>query len=565
MKKFVSVVLALMMVFSMFATVSAATMKETLVDTYGISNPYVLAEDLLISISAQRNGEGYSSAPLSIIDSNISNGIGIDYKTTLDMSLIKALFNRDLISIAIPQADASDEFYRGKVETSVTVTITYPATADVDESALLLPTTGTLDNATFTESEARAITTDGDKKIATIKYKNTDGLTVDNLDDNNYAALNDITFTLENAIKYNTTGDHIVTVTMEGETTITYGEDTPDNTDDNIAQVIKYKGATATYTVSINAPSSGGGSSSLAIKFETNGGNEIKNISVRRGNKAQLPTPVREGYVFTGWYTDSALTTPFDENTLINRNYTLYAAWVEDNGSAGNGHATPGSLNGEDHFAYVVGYPDGTVRPNDNITRAEVTSIFFRLLKESVRNESLTSSNNFADVNDDDWYNTAVSTMANLGIVNGRTADEFVPNAFITRAEFAAICARFDDSAFEMVDDFADVAGHWAEAEIHEAAAHGWIRGYEDNTFRPDRFITRAEAMTMINRVLNRVPETAEDLLTDMTVWPDNSDESVWYYLPVQEATNSHDYDMKNRIYEKWTAFDEAFDWTKYE
>ena len=131
--------------------------------------------------------------------------------------------------------------------------------------------------------------------------------------------------------------------------------------------------------------------------------------------------------------------------------------------------------------------------------------------------------------------------------------------------EFAAICARFDDSEYEIVDNFTDVSNHWAEAEIHEAAAHGWIRGYNDGTFKPDQFITRAEAMTMINRVLNRVPETADDLLDDMVKWPDNSDKSAWYYLAVQEATNSHNYDMKNHIYEKWTKIKEAKDWTKYE
>ena len=228
---------------------------------------------------------------------------------------------------------------------------------------------------------------------------------------------------------------------------------------------------------------------------------------------------------------------------MMTKNITVYAKWVEDNGGAGNGYDTPGSLNGEDHFAYVVGYPDGTVRPNDNISRAEVTAIFFRLLKpDEIRDKNLTTENSFNDVNVGDWHNASISTMAKLGIVKGRYADSFVPDAFITRAEFAVICARFDDSGFEVVDNFTDVAGHWAEHDI-----------------------TRAEAMTMINRVLNRVPESADDLLAEMINWPDNSDKSAWYYLAVQEATNSHDYKMKNHIYEKWTALREVADWTKYE
>ncbi len=310
----------------------------------------------------------------------------------------------------------------------------------------------------------------------------------------------------------------------------------------------------------------GGGTTRYTLTYETNGGNNIAKETYTSGRTVELTkVPKKDGYVFEGWYLDKELTEAVSE-VKMNKNITVYAAWVEDNGSAGNGYDTPGSLNGEDHFAYVVGYPDGTVRPNDNISRAEVTSIFFRLLKpDELREQNLTSNNDFTDVNSTDWYNTAISTMAKLGIVKGRTANEFIPNAFITRAEFAAICARFDDSEFEVVDNFADVKGHWAEDEIHEAAAHGWIRGYTEDTFKPDQFITRAEAMTMINRVLNRVPETKADLLDDMIKWPDNSDETAWYYLSVQEATNSHEYDMKNHIYERWTAIREASDWEKYE
>ncbi len=317
---------------------------------------------------------------------------------------------------------------------------------------------------------------------------------------------------------------------------------------------------------SYNGGGGGGGVTRYTLTYETNGGSPIsKETYARNANVKLTKVPKKDGYVFEGWYQDKELTESVSE-VKMTKNITVYAAWVEDNGGAGNGYDTPGSLNGEDHFAYVVGYPDGTVRPNDNISRAEVTSIFFRLLKpDEVRDKNLTSDNNFNDVNDGDWHNTSISTMAKLGIVKGRDVDSFIPDAFITRAEFAAICARFDKSEFEVIDSFTDVQGHWAEHDIHEAAAHGWIRGYEDGTFKPDQFITRAEAMTMINRVLNRVPETADDLLADMISWPDNSDKSAWYYLAVQEATNSHDYEMKNHIYEKWTALRDATDWKKYE
>lgn len=209
----------------------------------------------------------------------------------------------------------------------------------------------------------------------------------------------------------------------------------------------------------------------------------------------------------------------------------------------------PALLNGSNHFAYVVGYKDGNVRPQGNITRAETAAIFFRLLKEEVRSENLSKHNDFADVTEDSWYNTAVSTMAGMNILKGRTANSFVPQAPITRAEFAAICARFDSGKAEENSGFTDISGHWAEKEIERAATLGWVSGYTDGSFHPDAPITRAEAMTLINRVLCRMPETKSDLLDSMTKWPDNQP-GAWYYLAVQEATNSHTYEQKDSKYE---------------
>ena len=217
----------------------------------------------------------------------------------------------------------------------------------------------------------------------------------------------------------------------------------------------------------------------------------------------------------------------------------------ENNKDNNTGETTPTKvpalLNGSNHFAYVVGYKDGNVRPQGNITRAETAAIFFRLLKEEVRSENLSKHNDFADVTEDSWYNTAVSTMAGMNILKGRTANSFAPQAPITRAEFAAICARFDSGKAEENSGFTDISGHWAEKEIERAATLGWVSGYTDGSFHPDAPITRAEAMTLINRVLCRMPETKADLLDSMTKWPDNQP-GAWYYLAVQEATNSHTY-----------------------
>ena len=225
----------------------------------------------------------------------------------------------------------------------------------------------------------------------------------------------------------------------------------------------------------------------------------------------------------------------------------------------------PTGLNGDDHYAYIVGYPNGNVEPNGNITRAEVATIFFRLLTEKVRTANSTQSNSLSDVTRGQWFNHAVSTLSSMGIVKGHNDGTFAPNAPITRAEFAAIAARFDDKNTDTSSKFTDIASHWAKNEIGIAANKGWINGYPDGTFRPNQYITRAEAMTLVNRVLNRLPENSSDLLDSMIKWPDNSDASQWFYLAVQEATNSHYYKTKENKFEKWTKLRETRDWTELE
>ena len=219
-------------------------------------------------------------------------------------------------------------------------------------------------------------------------------------------------------------------------------------------------------------------------------------------------------------------------------------------------------LNTTDHFAYIVGYGNGEVRPQNNITRAEVATIFFRLLTDDVRDENLTKTNRYSDVAATSWYNTAVSTLSSMGIITGYPDGTFRPNAAITRAEFAAIAARFNHDGDKTAAKFSDIANHWAKDEISIAYNNGWITGYPDGTFDPQRDITRAETITLVNRILNRQPETEDDLLPNMTVWTDNANPKAWYYLAVQEATNSHYYEFKtNSQYEKWTELRETRDW----
>lgn len=329
-------------------------------------------------------------------------------------------------------------------------------------------------------------------------------------------------------------------------------EQTP-NTDPN--------GITGDVTYVYRFGSTGGGSSSghstrYTLHYESNGGTAYKDERCSSGTKVTLDkTPTRESYTFTGWYADKALTQKITSVTM-NSDKTVYAGWEAT--------GVPDKLNGDDHFAYVVGYSDSTVHPNANISRAEVATIFFRLLKSDIRDGNLTADNDFSDVSDGQWHNKAISTMAKLGIVKGRRADRFDPDASITRAEFAAICARFNTKPVENSSSFSDISGHWAENEIERAAAFGWISGYPDGTFRPDARITRAEAMTMINRVLCRMPQNESDLLDSMVTWPDNKP-SDWHYLAVQEATNSHDFDRQGEVGESWTKLTSVPDWTRYQ
>lgn len=315
---------------------------------------------------------------------------------------------------------------------------------------------------------------------------------------------------------------------------------------------------TANWTYIGGSGSGGSHNDSYTLRYDTNGGEKLSSESKTSKwikDYEDLPIPTREGYRFDGWYYDSKLKNEVTGDVKVNTSVvTLYAGWTAVE--------VPSMLNGDDHFAYVQGYKDGNVRPYGLISRAETTTIFFRLLKDSVRDGNLLTSNTYTDVTGDYWANTAISTMTGLGIVQGRSADTFDPNAPITRAQFAAICARFDTGKVYGTQSFSDIQGHWAQAYIERAAELGWIKGFEDGTFRPDTYITRAQAMTMINRVLNRTPDDEDDLLDNMNVWPDCTPND-WFYLAVQEATNSHDFKYQGG--EVWTKLTKAPDWSRYE
>ena len=299
------------------------------------------------------------------------------------------------------------------------------------------------------------------------------------------------------------------------------------------------------------------------LTFDTMGGSKIAPETVRHGLTVAKPKdPVNGGYWFDGWYTDKTYRTPYNFATPLTQDTTIYAKWflivlpgVTDK------KATP-KLNTSDHFAYVQGYPNGTVKPAGNITRAETAAILFRLMDDASRKTYYSTKSGFRDVASGSWYNTYVATLNNAGVITDSSNGYFRPNEAITRAELAAMLAKFSETT-GAANYFNDVsAKYWAANAIAICAKLGWITGYPDGTFRPDKNVTRAELMAMINRATGRAPKSADAFLPGMKTWSDNTADK-WYYLDVQEATNSHSYTVKGS--ETWTALTSDPNWSLYE
>lgn len=327
---------------------------------------------------------------------------------------------------------------------------------------------------------------------------------------------------------------------------------------------------TKTYTVTYNA-NTGTGSDHVVDSLVTGDIHKVLTLSDTGISK--------NGYTLKGW---NALADGSGDSYAVGANLTvpaedvtLYAIWEANAVTPPPSVVEPDGPFTSEHYGYIVGYSDGTVRPEQNITRAEVTTVFFRMITDELRAENWTQGNDFSDVKAGSWYNNAISVMEEMGVVNGYSDGTFKPNNSITRAEMAKIAAVFAELTGDpVVSDilFNDIDGHWAEEYIETAASIGWIQGYSDGSFRPNQNITRAEFMAMVNRMLKRAPQNASDLLEGMIEWSDNANTSAWYYLDVQEATNSHDCKDKDQLvpsgafyYEKWTQLQEIRDWSALE
>ena len=280
--------------------------------------------------------------------------------------------------------------------------------------------------------------------------------------------------------------------------------------------------------------------------LETNGGSALEPEQYPYGQVVELTRgTVRDGYQFTGWYADPECT-QLITSIQMNGDKTVYAGWDTPK--------IPEPLNSADHFRYAYGSTDGLFHPVDNITRAEVAALMYNLLKDEVRDAYTTDVNPFPDVNEDDWFNVAVSTMVKMGAISGYPDGTFAPYAPMTRGEFTAMMVTLDKDEPTVKAQFTDTEGHWAEAAISKAALNGWVAGMPDGSFQPDRNILRCESISILNAMLGRKPAGVDSLLDGMKVWPDNMDTEKWYYLAVQEATTSHECTFNEDQTENWTA-----------
>lgn len=522
-----------------------------------------------IDLEIRKTGSSsFVNGPVSATGSTLN----VDFRATLDMASVLSKFidwYNTSVSI-VNNIAGSDDSLRATLMGQLNnfpitgqfeVKIWYPKTMVVPD--VFLTGSGmygfnTEATAAFTEiNRAVDTTTDAgnNNNILTITIGVAPGITIGSLYDNKDTYLADMTLTVEN-VTLSTPGTYTVKGAMTGYTDaqgsiqsnpsslhVTYtGVQIPgrENT---------HTGTEGTMSATAILTSSGGGGGGGAaptvtrslvfnIDGDTSYVKPINNTS--KINPKDLPIPEKAGYTFSGWYLDSALKNKVDETLNISGTVVIYGHFIND------------VLESEDHFAYVIGYPDETVRPENNITREEVATIFYRLLRDDKRAEIATEENDFTDVAPERWSNKAISTLTNGGYINGYEDGTFGPQKYITRAEVAAIITRFVELEDNGAISFTDTNEHWAEGYINKAATAGWVQGYEDGSFGPEKYITRAEIMTMINRMLLRHVDD-EGLHADTQRWIDMNG-TEWYYFNVLEATNSHDHDRRDDgKMESWT------------
>lgn len=575
MKKIISVALIALLVLGC-VPVMASTLEDKLLEN-GVSQEVVDSLDTQINVPTDilekfSSEAEYKDGPLLYTNADLT--ASVDVKAVVDLSSVKKAF--DMYIAAGTIAAAGDA---GKLETlnntrlsgQFTVTVNIPEGAVIPDEYKTQEIGFSCVNGDFADNIYSEVSRtyideeEGASLVINLEIRNPENgnayVTAGELGENADFYFGTLEFTCPEIIisgegRYEFSGDMVGVTSIANLANIAYQAEQADNGDsvnaDLTAAVVIEKAGTSYTPPTTTVPEQEPEDDKITITIDN--GTEIVTIEqdldtngVTILNVDDLEIPTKEGRAFTGWYFDEAGTQPAQGEIELTKDTKLYAGWVNI--------TSPDKLNADDHIAYVNGYPDGTVRPEANITREEVATIFYRLLTEDERAAISSTESIFSDVSQDRWSAQAISTMANGGYITGDAGtDLFRPGDAITRAEFITIATRFlPETDVEGYDsNLSDISGHWAESAIKLGVEQGWISGYEDGTFKPEQNITRAEAMTIINRVLVRYVD-AEGLCDGYSQWPDNA-ESSWYYYTVIEATNSHDYTREEGKYlETWS------------
>lgn len=592
-KRVLSFGLMLLFLFSLGLNVSATqTLSEFLASKH-------IPASLNVTVPANAqlkldSDASYVEGPIVLTYASESEFPAFSFRTTLDMAPVRTAFAR-YMSLARTQINGDtallNELDNSQVTGTFQIDITYPAN-------FLLPASltggsqmdGFNDDAKSIFKETSRVITPGtamNTATMTIEVKSADGtrnyVTAQELEQYLNSYLGDITFTCTGT-QPTLFGTHTVTVAMTGSTvirglqgesdvitTIQYNAVQSGTANGPIQASLKLSEEAGQEVTPPGGESSDGPGSLVTpsgpsqptqptepgLNFDINGdldfipGVDSDDDEPFDVNLDELEVPEKEGFVFGGWFEDPGLTKEVTGTITIDKETTLYGSYINV--------TVPDAFVDDDHFAYIVGYPDGTVRPNDNISREEVAAIFFRLLKDEVRTSMWATENDFADVEAARWSNTEISTIANGGYIVGYEGN-FRPEDAITRAELATIAAKFWDGEEGETHRFTDITGHWAESYIKKIANAYWIVGDGDGCFRPDDAITRAEAMTLFNKILVRYADK-NSTLEEIKQWPD-SVATDWFYYQVLEATNSHDFIRQDNQYDEvWTAIKENKVW----
>lgn len=592
MKRIMAIILTVVMVASMgtFAfAADPATVKEA-ITTYGTNNGITggaltswLTRSLAVptNIEVRENGDAtWEDGPIEIEEKKVGSIPTFDFQATIDMGTVKDAFDDYIAAttLAIESVGGSNVAALKAQLNTIPVSGTFTISVKIPENMTMPDAFVEGNNMTGFNADAKKIfhevSRSVDNNVATIVI----GVGGNSTAANDKATKAELDECLGNDLTLTCTGvqpeafdTYVMTGKFEGQTvigdniaTISYTSEPmggDHNPDESVAPFVS---ATVKVSKKSSSSSSGSGtivSTKVAATFIVDG-KVYKEISDSHSVTVDLATitpGTKEGFKFAGWFYDKELTKKAEGKVTITSDTDFYAKWVV---------STEGPvLDADNHFAYIIGYTDGTVKPLNNILREEVAAIFFRLLTEEAGDAMHKDVAPYSDVPATKWSSTAIATLSNGGYITGREDGTFAPEAYITRAEFATIAARFSDDVTATGATFSDVDGHWAKNYIDVCVANGWIKGYEDGTFKPDQNITRAEAMAIVNRMLGRgvKADGIAAVKGDIFNFSDNV-EGAWYYYEVLEATNSHDYiRAEGAEYEAWTSITKTRDWTSYE